>query len=98
MPQALQCIAAGVPALIEKPVATSVAEGERLLAAADGKAKLLVGHHRAHSPIMAKAKEVIDSGVGFVSSAVASGNGLANMRDRIEAVGRTLTVTAPSGR
>ncbi len=62
VPQALQCIAAGVPALIEKPVATSVAEGERLLAAA-GKAKLLVGHHRAHSPIMAKAKEVIDSGV-----------------------------------
>jgi predicted dehydrogenase len=51
-----------VPALIEKPLATSVAEGRQLLAA-DGKAKLLVGHHRAHSPIMAKAKEVIDSGV-----------------------------------
>jgi predicted dehydrogenase len=63
VPQALQCIAAGVPALIEKPVATSVAEGERLLAAAADTAKLLVGHHRAHSPIMAKAKEVIDSGV-----------------------------------
>ena len=63
VPQALQCIAAGVPALIEKPVATSVAEGEKLLGAADGKARLLVGHHRAHSPIMAKAKEVIDSGV-----------------------------------
>jgi len=63
VPQALQCIAVGVPALIEKPVATSVAEGERLLAAAAGEAKLLVGHHRAHSPIMAKAKEVIDSGV-----------------------------------
>ena len=63
VPQARQCIAAGVPALIEKPVATSVAEGERLLAAANENAKLLVGHHRAHSPIMAKAKEVIDSGV-----------------------------------
>ena len=62
MPQALQCIAAGVSALIEKPLATSVAEGQQLLAA-DGKAKLLVGHHRAHSPIMAKAKEVVDSGV-----------------------------------
>ena len=62
VPQALQCIAAGVPALIEKPLATSVAEGQQLLAA-DGKAKLLVGHHRAHSPIIAKAKEVIDSGV-----------------------------------
>jgi predicted dehydrogenase len=62
VPQALQCIAAGVSALIEKPLATSVAEGQQLLAA-DGKAKLLVGHHRAHSPIMAKAKEVIDSGI-----------------------------------
>ena len=62
VPQALQCIAAAVPALIEKPLATSVAEGRQLLAT-DGKAKLLVGHHRAHSPIMAKAKEVIDSGV-----------------------------------
>lgn len=59
VPQALQCAAAGVPALIEKPVATTVAEGERLLAT---KGKFLVGHHRAHSPIMAKAKEVIDSG------------------------------------
>jgi len=63
VPQALQCVAVGVPALIEKPVATSVAEGEQLLAAAEGKAKLLVGHHRAHSPIMARAKEVVDSGV-----------------------------------
>ncbi|MBW8904296.1 MAG: Gfo/Idh/MocA family oxidoreductase [Betaproteobacteria bacterium] len=62
VPQALQCIAAAVPALIEKPLATSVAEGQQLLAT-EGKAKLLVGHHRAHSPIMAKAKEVIDSGV-----------------------------------
>ena len=62
VPQALQCIAAAVPALIEKPLATSVAEGQQLLAT-DGKAKLLVGHHRAHSPIMAKAKEVVESGV-----------------------------------
>ena len=63
VPQALQCIAAGVPALIEKPLATSIAEAERLLAAAHGIAKLLVGHHRAHSPVMAKAKEVIDCGI-----------------------------------
>lgn len=59
VPQALQCAAAGVPALIEKPVATSVAEGERLF---EIHTPMLVGHHRAHSPIMAKAKEVIDSG------------------------------------
>ncbi|HEY3076080.1 MAG TPA: Gfo/Idh/MocA family oxidoreductase, partial [Burkholderiales bacterium] len=63
VPQALECLAAAVPVLIEKPIATSVAEGERLLAAMDGRTKVLVGHHRAHSPIMRKAKEVVDSGV-----------------------------------
>lgn len=62
VPQALQCIAAGLPTLVEKPLATSVAEGKELVRAARG-ASLLVGHHRAHSPIMAKAKEVVDSGV-----------------------------------
>ena len=62
VPQALECIAAGVPTLVEKPLATSLAEGEKLVRAARG-AGVLVGHHRAHSPIMAKAKEVVDSGV-----------------------------------
>lgn len=63
VPQALQCIAAGVPVMVEKPVATTVAEGEQLLKVIhETGAKVLIGHHRAHSPIMAKAKEVIDSG------------------------------------
>ncbi|MDB5918303.1 MAG: oxidoreductase-like protein [Massilia sp.] len=63
VPQALQCIAAGVPVLLEKPVATDLEEGERLVAAAErAGAKVLVGHHRAHSPIMAKAREVVLSG------------------------------------
>ncbi len=61
--QALQCIAAGLPILLEKPVATTVAEGVRLLEAATASsARVLVGHHRAHSPIMAKAREVVESG------------------------------------
>lgn len=63
VPQALQCIAAGVPVMVEKPIATTVAEGEQLLKVVhETGAKVLIGHHRAHSPIMAKAKEVIDSG------------------------------------
>ncbi|VVN00383.1 Inositol 2-dehydrogenase/D-chiro-inositol 3-dehydrogenase [Pseudomonas fluorescens] len=62
--QALQCVEAGVAALIEKPVAHSVEEGKRLLAAATAKgARLLVGHHRAHSPVLAKAREIIGEGV-----------------------------------
>lgn len=63
VPQALQCIAAGLPVLVEKPIATTVAEGQALLQAAerDG-ARVLIGHHRAHSPIMAKARQVVASG------------------------------------
>ncbi|MFC4299037.1 Gfo/Idh/MocA family protein [Castellaniella hirudinis] len=61
--QALECLAAGVPALIEKPVAHTLEAGERLIAAVEGsRVPFLVGHHRAHSPIMALAREVVRSG------------------------------------
>ena len=64
VPQALQCIEAGLPALLEKPLAPTVSEGEKVVQVAErNKAKILIGHHRAHSPIMAKAKEVVDSGI-----------------------------------
>lgn len=61
--QGLQCIAARLPILLEKPIATTVAEGAQLVRAVEAVgAKVLIGHHRAHSPIMARAKEVVDSG------------------------------------
>ena len=63
VPQALECIAAGVPMLLEKPIAPTVAEAQCLVRAADAAgARILIGHHRAHSPIMAKARQVVDSG------------------------------------
>jgi len=63
VPQALQCLQAGVGVLVEKPIATTVAEGEALVRAAEAsRAPVLVGHHRAHSPIMAQARQVVDSG------------------------------------
>jgi predicted dehydrogenase len=73
--QAMQCMEAKLPILLEKPIATTVAEGEKIVAfVAATDAKVLIGHHRAHSPIMAKAKEVVDSGklgklVTFMGSA-----------------------------
>lgn len=73
--QALQCMEAKLPILLEKPIATTVAEGEKIVAmVAATDAKVLIAHHRAYSPIMAKAKEVIDSGklgklVAFMGSA-----------------------------
>ena len=60
---ALQCIEKGLPVLLEKPVAATVAEAERLAGVVESMgARVLVGHHRAHSPIMARAKAVIDQG------------------------------------
>ena len=61
---ALTCIEAGVAMLLEKPIAATLAQAEQLVQAADkSHARLLIGHHRAHSPIMAKARAVVDSGV-----------------------------------
>jgi predicted dehydrogenase len=62
--QALECIEARLPMLLEKPIAPTVAEAQRVVDAVDGiEARVLIGHHRAHSPIMAKARQVIASGV-----------------------------------
>jgi predicted dehydrogenase len=60
---ALKCMAAGVPQLLEKPITPTVREAATLVKEADKVgAKVLIGHHRAPSPIMARAKELIDEG------------------------------------
>lgn len=64
VPQALQCLEARLPTFVEKPIAPTVSEGEKLAREVEKQeARVLIGHHRAHSPIMAKAREVVDSGV-----------------------------------
>lgn len=63
VPQALECLAAGLPVLVEKPVAATVAQGRALAeAAGDGQVPVLVGHHRAHSPVMAAASDAVRTG------------------------------------
>ena len=63
LPQALLCLGAGLPTLLEKPITPTMAEAQTLARAeANSKTRLLIGHHRAHSPIMAKAREVVESG------------------------------------
>lgn len=63
VPIALDCLAAGVPAIVEKPVGNTVAEAEALLAAqAESGLAVLVGHHRRHHPVLQKAKEIVDAG------------------------------------
>jgi predicted dehydrogenase len=61
--QAMACIAAKVPTLVEKPVAHTLEAGIRLCDAAEAaRVPVLVGHHRRHGAIMAKAVEIIESG------------------------------------
>lgn len=59
----LDCVAAGVPALIEKPIADDLVSARRLVDAAEASGvPILVGHHRRHNPLMLAAKTAIDSG------------------------------------
>ena len=65
----LECVAAGVPVIVEKPIGDSVEGAIRLVEAGEAAGvPLLTGHHRNYSPIMARAREVVRSGVlGSVS-------------------------------
>lgn len=59
----IDCVAHGVPVLIEKPVADSVEDAQRLIDAAErAKVPVLVGHHRRYSPILEKAREIVHEG------------------------------------
>lgn len=59
----LECVAAGVPFIVEKPVGDTVESARRLVEAAEAaRVPVLTGHHRNYSPIMAKAREIIGSG------------------------------------
>jgi predicted dehydrogenase len=63
VPQAVALLQRGVPVLVEKPVAESVAAGQQLLRVVqDCGVPLLVGHHRRHSAAIAAARECIDAG------------------------------------
>lgn len=70
----LECVRAGVPVLVEKPIADTVSDAAKLVEAAeDALVPLLVGHHRQHSPIMASAREIVRSGrLGRLVSVVGS--------------------------
>ena len=66
--QGLACVAAGVPVLVEKPIADTAAAARRLTEVAEAAAvPVLVGHHRRHNPLIAAAKARIDAGeIGVV--------------------------------
>lgn len=69
----LACIQRGVPLLVEKPIADTVAASNELVAAAERtRVPLLVGHHRRYNPILEKAREVVQGGgIGRLTAAAA---------------------------
>ena len=59
----LEAVAAGIPALIEKPIADDVTEATRLVEAAErAGVPLLVGHPRRHNPLIPEARKAIAAG------------------------------------
>jgi len=59
----LAAINAGIPVLIEKPIAIDVDGGRKLVEAArEADVPLLIGHHRRHNPLISGAKSRIDEG------------------------------------
>lgn len=60
---ALEWIAAGKPALVEKPICETVADGVMLMKAAEAAdVPVLIGHHRRHNPTLREARRIVQSG------------------------------------
>lgn len=60
---ALDCLAAGVPVLLEKPVGVQMDEVRQLVAASSTSGvPVLVGHHRRHNPLIVRAHELLHGG------------------------------------
>jgi len=59
----LECVAAGVPVIVEKPIGDTVEGATQLVEAGErARVPVLTGHHRNYSPIMVKAREIVRSG------------------------------------
>ena len=73
VPVATDCLAQGVGVLVEKPIADTVADAQRLVdAEAAHRTPVLVAHHRRHNPINQRAQALIAGGhLGRVVSATA---------------------------
>ena len=60
---AIDCLERGVAALVEKPVADTVAEALALVQAQQRTGvPVLVGHHRRHNPINSRARSIVQDG------------------------------------
>ncbi len=59
----MDCVARGVHVLTEKPIASSLQDGKRLVEAVkQSGVNLLVGHHRRYFPLVRRAREIVRGG------------------------------------
>lgn len=57
------CAAHGVHLLVEKPIADTLADAERISVAAQAASvQVLIGHHRRHNPLIAQTRTLIQQG------------------------------------
>ena len=60
---ATDCLERGVAVIVEKPIAHTVEDAQRICDVSRSKAiPALVGHHRRYNPIVRHAKQIVDSG------------------------------------
>jgi predicted dehydrogenase len=63
VPNGLAAVRAGVPMLLEKPVSDDLESAMQLVSAAEAAGvPILVGHHRRHSPLIQRARAIVESG------------------------------------
>ncbi|MEM7535069.1 MAG: Gfo/Idh/MocA family oxidoreductase, partial [Chloroflexota bacterium] len=59
----IDCAKHGIHMLIEKPVTSTLAEADELIAVAEcHNVQILVGHHRRHNPLVQSAHHIVQSG------------------------------------
>lgn len=63
VPIGIRCAQQGLHLLVEKPIAPSISEANRLInAAKENKVRILVGHQRRFSALVEKAREIVGGG------------------------------------
>ncbi|MEL7126801.1 MAG: Gfo/Idh/MocA family oxidoreductase [Pseudomonadota bacterium] len=61
-PMAEDVLRAGLPVLVEKPLADTAEHARHIAQTSDDtNTPVLVGHHRRHNPLIVRAKEIVDS-------------------------------------
>ncbi len=68
--QAMDCIACHLPVLVEKPLAIDLKGAMEVVSASESSGvPVLVGHHRRHNPIIARARKlIVDGQLGELSA------------------------------